>query len=175
MFLLITLTTCLIIIAAFLLSQFFNILFRGYAPFISTNSEVIEKIANEVKPDSDPKFYELGCGKASFLRAIAKKFPQAKCVGVEYSFLPWLIAKIQTACNKSKIKIIKQNIFKINMADADYIYCYLNPKMMSLLEKKFKEECRHGTKIISNTFSLPNSQPEKTLEAGGNKIYFYSI
>lgn len=175
MTLLIALTILLIAVAAFLLSQFFNILFRGYAPFISTNSEVIDKISEEIKLDSDPKFYELGCGKASFLRAISEKFPQAECVGVEYSFLPWLIAKIQTVFRQSKIKIQKKNIFKVNLADADYVYCYLNPKTMGLLEKKFKEECRPGTKIISYTFSLPNSRPEKIIEADGSKIYFYSI
>lgn len=175
MFLLIIFTIILVIAAAFLLSQFFNILFRGYAPFISTNSEIIEKIVSEIAPDSDSKFYELGCGKARFLRAIAKKFPKAECVGVEYSFLPYLIAKIQIAFNKSKIKIKKKNIFKINLSDADYVYCYLNPKMMSRLEKKFKEECKLGTRIISNTFSLPNSKPEKTVTADGNKIYFYSL
>lgn len=175
MALFIALSIILIAVAAFLLSQFFNILFRGYAPFISTNSEVIDKISEEIKLDSDPKFYELGCGKASFLRAISEKFPQAECVGIEYSFLPWLIAKIQTVFKQSKIKIQKNNIFKVNLADADYVYCYLNPKMMGLLEKKFKEECKPGTKIISYTFSLPNFKPEKTLEADGGKIYFYSI
>ncbi|MDP3043702.1 MAG: class I SAM-dependent methyltransferase [bacterium] len=175
MALLIIFTILLIIIAFFLLSQFFNILFRGYAPFISTESEVIEKIINEIKIDSDPVFYELGCGKASFLRALGRKFPQAKLIGVEYSILPWLVAKIQTSMNKSKIKIIKENIFKINLADADYVYCYLNIAMMKKLEEKFKNECKPGAKIISYSFAMPNLKPEKVIPADGSSIYFYTL
>ena len=166
----------LIIIAIILLIQFFNIVFRGFAPFISTNPKVISKIMENLDFSGNSKVYELGCGKAGFLRAIELEYPQAELIGVEYSFLPWLITKIQISLNKSKIKIKIKNLLKVNLADADLIYCYLNSRTMEKLQKKFKQECKKGTKIISYAFSIPNSEPNKIVKLKNNeKIYFYTV
>ena len=166
----------LIILAIFLSIQFFNILFRSYAPFISTNKKIIEKILLEIKLNDNNKVIELGCGKAGFLRALAKKFPNTKLIGIEYSFLPWIIAKIQSNFGRyHNIKIIRENIFKTDISEANLIYCYLNIKMMRDLENKFKKECKKGTQIISYLFKLPNLKPSKIIENNHNKIYFYTI
>ena len=74
----------LLIVVFFFASQFFNVIFRGYAPFISSKPEVIKAIMQELKLKEDVIVYELGCGKAGFLRAIEEKYPQAKLIGVEY-------------------------------------------------------------------------------------------
>jgi len=166
----------LIILAIFLSIQFFNILFRSYAPFISTDKKIIEKILLNINLDNNKKVIELGCGKAGFLRTLAKKFPNTKLIGIEYSFLPWIIAKIQLNLGKyNNIKIIRENIFKTNISQANLIYCYLNIKMMRNLENKFKKECKKGTQIISYLFKLPNLKPRKVIENNHNKIYFYTI
>ncbi|MCX6796698.1 MAG: hypothetical protein NTW06_04365, partial [Candidatus Falkowbacteria bacterium] len=56
----------LIIFALFFVTQFFNILFRGFAPYVSTRTEVINKIIDEVDLPDGVTVYELGCGKAGF-------------------------------------------------------------------------------------------------------------
>ena len=166
----------LIIAAAAILAQFFNIVFRGFAPFISTSPKVIGKIIENMDFSGQGKVYELGCGKAGFLRAMELEYPSVELIGVEYSFWPWLIAKIQISLNKSKIKIKRKNLLKVNLADADLIYCYLSPRLMKDLKKKFGQECKKGTKIISHAFTLPDSEPDKIVELEhGEKIYFYSI
>jgi len=176
--LLIFIAIFLFLIIIFFSCEFFNIIFRGYAPFISTKSKLIEKIIDGLEYKNSKNFtvYELGCGKAGFLRAFEKRCPQSKLFGVENLFLPWLIAKIQTSLSKSNIKIIKKNLFKVDLGQADLIYCYLNQKMMKKLADKFKQECKPGTKIISYAFSLPNLKPEKEIELENrNKIFFYVI
>ncbi len=177
MFLLIILSIILLAAALMIGVQFFNIIFRGFAPFISTKGKVIVKILDEIDYNNgNTNVYELGCGKAGFLRALEEKKPEWKYIGVENSSLPWLIAKIQTSLNHSKIKILKKNLFHVNLADADLIYCYLNIEMMKKLEKKFKQECKSGTRIISYSFTMPNLEPEKIVKMeNGYKIYFYRI
>ena len=176
MFWLIIFGVILIIIAAAMLIQFFNIVFRGFAPFISTNPKVIGKIIENMDFSGRGKAYELGCGKAGFLRAIELEYPQAELAGVEYSFWPWLIAKIQVSLNKSKIEIKRKNLFKVDLADADLIYCYLSHRIMKKLKKKLEQECRKGTKVISYFFALPDLEPDKIVELeNGEKVYFYSI
>jgi len=165
--------TIIIILGA----HFFNIIFRGFAPYISTKPRVIKKILKEINFNINKrKVYELGCGKAGFLRALEDRKKEWQYIGVEYSWWAWLVTKIQTSFSKSKIKLLRKNIFKVNLKDADLIYCYLNPQMMKKLEIKFKEECKQGTRIISYAFAMHNLQSEKVVEVKNREnIYFYRI
>jgi len=166
-------------IAIILSIHFFYVLFAGYAPIISTGDKTVKKILEEMSPKKGCSVYELGCGNAGFLRAAENKFPHIKkLVGVEYFFLPYLIGKIQTGLRKSKIKIIKKDCLRINLGEADIIYCFLNKPMMEKLREKFKKECRPGAQIISYKFRLPDMRPEKIIRSennGKDKIYFYTL
>jgi len=166
------------VIAFFLImaEQFFNLLFRGYAPFISTRPQAIDKIVADLELPGKAVVYELGCGKAPLPRALSRKYPQADLIGIENEPVPYLIASIQANLAKTNIRIKRKNLFNISLADADAVYCYLNPKMMAKLEKKFLSECRNGAIVISYQFPMPELKPEKILEVGeGEKVYFYRI
>ncbi len=166
-------------IALVLSVQFFQIALGGYAPIIPTKSKVIKRVMKEMSPKDGCAVYELGCGNAGFLRAAENKFPNIKkLVGIEYFFLPYLIGKIQVSLRDSKIKILKKDVLRFNMNEADIIYCFLNKPMMAKLKEKFKKECKAGTQIISYQFGLPDLEPEKVIDLEGgrkNKIYFYTI
>lgn len=176
MILLLLLEFVLLLVALFFAVQFYNILFRGFAPFISSGEEVIEKTIAELNVRPRQEVYELGCGRASFLREVEKKFPEAKLTGVEYSFWPWLTTRVQISLRKSRIKIIKKNLFKVSLEAADFIYCYLNPKMMHRLEEKFMKECKSGVTIISYAFPIKDWTAVETLDLGKKgKVYFYKM
>jgi len=163
-------------VISFLISEFYNIIFRGYAPLISTKTEAIDKMMAKIQLASGAKVFELGAGSAGFLRAVENKFPTAELVGIEYSFWPWLTTKLQLALRHSKIEMIRSDLFKINLKEADLIYCYLNPKMMQALESKFISECKQGAQIISHAFPLPTLAPTEVIESDDHgKIFFYTI
>ena len=133
----------------------------------------------EMSPKDGSAVYELGCGNAGFLRAVENKFPNIKkLVGIEYFFFPYLIGKIQTSLRKSKIKILKKNFLRLNLEEADIIYCFLSKPIMAKLKEKFKKECKTGARIISYQFRLPDMEPEKVIDLENNKkdkVYFYTI
>jgi len=161
---LITIGLIMLVLVYFTAMQFFNILFRGYAPFISTEQEVIDKIVAEINIKPEANVYELGCGMAGFLESMRKKFPNAKLTGVEYSFLPYLMAQIQASLKGTNIKIIKKNLYKTDVTDVDLIYCYLNIEMMEDLRKKLKFECKRHAIIVSYKFTLPGHTPIRVME-----------
>jgi SAM-dependent methyltransferase len=166
----------LLLIILFLAVQFYNIIFRSYAPFISTRRKVLQRIVEELKTADSCTIYELGCGDAGFLRLARQKFPGAKLIGIEYSILPYIIAQVQSSLSGSKIKFIKKNFFKVDFKDADIIYCFLNITSMARLEPKLKAECKPGALFISYHFTLPGHSPEKVLEMKNkDKIYFYRL
>ncbi len=165
----------LLVIIVLLSIQFFNIVFRGFAPFISTKFRVILTIIKELDLTGDEVVYELGAGQAGFLRAVEEKFKNDKLVGVEYSWWPYFLARLQLSLSNSRIKIIRKDFFKINLREADIIYCFLNPKTMNKLGSKIKKECRSGTLLISYCFKVKDLELEKTIKEGDNNIYFYRV
>jgi len=159
----------------FFISQFSNIIFRGYAPFVSTDNTTIKKILSKSKIKEQSTIYELGCGRARFLRTTEKLFPQIKLIGIENLSSLYLINKLRLKLQGSRIKLLKKDFFAVNLKDADLIYCYLNNSTMQKLGEKFKQECLPGTQIISRSFPIPQFKPEELIIVKNKKIYFYKI
>ena len=165
----------LVILLILAIIQFYNIVFRGFSPFISTKFKTILAILKELELNGSEHVYELGAGKAGFLRAVEQKFKNSKLTGVEYSFWPYTLARFQIILSGSKIKMVKKNIFKVSLKEADVIYCFLNIDMMKKLEDKIRNECRTGTLVISYHFRLPSLEPEKVIKEEKDSIYFYRV
>lgn len=155
--------------------QFFNIMFRGQAPFVRSKPKVIKAVMGEIDMAKNEIFYELGSGDAGMLRQMSKLYPKNKFVGIEYATLPWLVSKIQIALNKSQVRIWKKNFFQADLSQADYLYCYLNIETMAKLEKKLQKQGKRGAVIISNTFAFPHWQPYKIMPTGKQQLFFYKI
>lgn len=161
--------------AIFFVSQFYNIIFRGYAPFISTDRETIGSIINELPKKEQPVVYELGCGKSVFLEMVGEAMPRAELIGIENLATVHLFNLLKLKLHRSRIKLLRMDFFQKNLRDADFIYCYLNNDTMERLREKFEKECRTGTIVISRHFPIPQMQPAKTIDIKSKKIYFYSI
>jgi len=162
----------------FFISQFINIFFRGYAPFISTDRETIRKIISAVQavPVKEPAIiYELGCGRARFLRMMEKVHPQTRTIliGIENLSALYLINKLRLKLQGSRIELLKRDFLTVDLKSAALIYCYLNNTTMAKLGEKFRRECRAGTRIISRSFPIPQFKPEKIMTIKNKKIYFY--
>ena len=155
--------------------QFFNIIFFGFAPFFNTSQQAIAMALKEINPKDDLVIYELGSGWARFLQAVEKINPQAKLEGIEYSRTTYWLSKIHLHSRHSHIKLLRKNLFKVNLAEADVIYCYLLTDMMFKLGEKIKAECRPGTKIISHMFSIPNMEIKKKVEVDPDVLYIYEV
>jgi len=175
MTLLIIILVIIAIYFIFFIAQFFNIIFKGYAPFISTDHETIKKIIAELEIPAKPIIYELGCGRARFLKIAERNFPQAKLIGIENLATLYLINKIRLVLVRSRVNLLRSDFFKINLQDADLIYCYLNNATMQSLGEKFKQECRPGMQIVSRSFPIPQFSAEKVIRIKNKNIYFYKI
>ncbi len=165
----------LFLLILFYLKYFYKLIILGQAPFISTKKAIISKIIDNVDVSEKKVVYELGSGIAPFLREIERISKENKLVAIEYSFIPFLFSKILFFLNKSKIKLIKKNLYKVNLHEANIIYLYLMPKMMSKLAKKIKRECKKGTIIISNSFKLKGLFLVKQIKISNTNIYYYKI
>ncbi|OGY41461.1 MAG: hypothetical protein A2Y82_00960 [Candidatus Buchananbacteria bacterium RBG_13_36_9] len=153
--------------------------FKGNAPFLSSDRRLIKRIIEEIDFKDGSVVYELGCGEAKFLRELSKK-KNIKAVGYEYFLIPYLMANILNFFSGQKIKIHYRDFFKANLQDADYVFCFLICDEMDRLEKKLQQELKSEAIVISNTFSFKNWQLQKIImvdekrgKSLNNKIYIY--
>ena len=167
---------CWLVFALFFITQAYNYFCKKLPVFIFTKQKVIDVIVTDLRINASATVYELGCGTSSFLRQVRGKYPKANLVGIEYSFLPYLISRVINVIKNNNIKIIKENFLKINFKQADVVYCYLGRDIMKRLESKFRQECKSGALIISYQFPLPKIKSFKVVNVSeGEKVYFYKI
>lgn len=175
MILLILLEIIIVAFMVFFIYEFWQIVFLGTAPFLSTEKEVIDAIHDKIKVLPGQRVYELGAGKATFLRELQKKYPQGRYLGIEKNIIPYILSRLTIEELNNKIKIVKKDIFQTDLHEADIIYCYLNPGMMARLAAKVEKECRPGTMVISYMFDLPNIEVKEEITLKRGKVYFYEI
>lgn len=129
--------------------------------------------------DLHGKIYELGAGWGTLLFPLAKKYPESCVVGYETSPLPFVACKIRKVFGRyENVSVVRNDFFEVNLSDADCVVCYLYPKAMERLKRKFEQELRQGTIVVSHTFAVPGWQPIKVVEVDDlykTKVYVYEV
>jgi hypothetical protein len=150
-----------------LVVHFYRVIILDNAPYIRTGKKLIDRIIEEIDFSASDgkekaKVYELGSGDGRFLRALAKK-KNIQAIGLENFLLPYTISQVAKFLTKSQVEFRYQNLFKADLSDADYIFCYLITKQMDKLEVKLQKELKPGALVISNTFKFKNWPLEKEI------------
>lgn len=155
----------------------FDLLLRGFSPFIPSRPWVVEQIIRELEFEKrKPIMIAFSSGRSGFFNTLQKKFPDAVLIGIESDFFPYIVAKVQKVLRRTKIKVKYQPIHRVNIKEADLIYCHLEPDELRELSSKFKFECKPGTLVISTGFNIPYLDPLKIvpLEDRSGKYDFFS-
>ena len=150
----------------FVLIFVFDLLLRGFNPFIPSRPWVVEQLMAEIKlrENRSLKVIAFSSGRSGFFNSLGEKYPRAELLGYEHHLFPFMVAKVQGFIRKSKIKVNKSIVHRVDVSDVDLIYCHLNPDQMRDLGKKLKFECRSGTQIVSTGFNIPFLNAVKVIE-----------
>lgn len=119
-----------------------------------------KKILELIDPETEGKIYELGSGWGGLALKIAKKCPKSQVFAYDNALIPWLFSKgVEKFYPLPNLIFSRENFIKVSLNEAQVIICYLYPAIMVQLKKKFIEELKPGTLIISHTFAIPNWSP----------------
>ena len=126
------------------------------APWVPTSYRTTKKMLELSKVKQEDIVYDLGCGDGRVIIEAARSFG-AKAVGIEIDPIRfiWTKTKILLLGLSGKVNVLRGNFFKINISDADVVAIYLLQETNIKLIDKFIKELRPGTRIVSNTFTLP--------------------
>ncbi len=153
-------------IGYFVMIFIFDLLLRGFHPFIASRPWVVEQLMPEVKLSKNRplKGIAFSSGRSGFFYALKSQYPAIELIGYEKNLFPYLVALVQKLIRRSRISIRRAGVRRVDVSDADFIYCHLTPDEMRDLGKKLKFECKTGTIVISTGFNIPGLNPVKVIE-----------
>jgi SAM-dependent methyltransferase len=139
-------------------------------PWVPSSVQIVNRMMEMAKVGPEDVVYDLGCGDGRMLIAAAMRY-HARAVGIEIDPLRyiWCQFLITILGQRKRIRIIFGNFFKKDLSEADVVLCYLMPDVLTKLEKKFKQELRPGTRVVSNRFTFPTLDMVK--EDGNASLY----
>ena len=160
---------------------------------ISRNSQVRRKRNSKRKPDviyypTPPEtvaemlrlanikqgdvLYDLGSGDGRIPIAAAKQFG-IRAVGIEID--PKLITEAEANARSAEVEQLvrfrNEDMFRIDVSEANVVTLYLSEKLNVLLRPKLLRELRPGSRIISHDFRMGDWKPEQTVRVSWGKLY----
>ena len=151
--------------------------FRTQVPLFLSNKHSVHRLAAEL-PDAKPlKVLDIGSGTGAMLKLLARLRPDWALQGVETAPAPFWISR-QRLRHLRNVTVDRHDFWQKSLRDFDVVYAFLSPVPMRALWAKAVREMRPGTLLVSNTFEIPNIEPEKRIQVGDarhTQLLFYRM
>ena len=127
------------------------------------------RLANIKKGDV---LYDLGSGDGRIPIAAAKQFG-IRAVGIEIDqkLIVEAQANARHAGVSELVRFRNEDMFRIDVSEANIVTLYLSEKLNILLRPKLLRELRPGSRIISHDFRMGDWKPEQTVRVPWGKLY----
>jgi ribosomal protein L11 methylase PrmA len=131
--------------------------------YVGTAYDVVSKMLQMANIKKDDLVYDLGCGDGRMLVLAAQKY---SCRGVGIDIDPVRveesIANVTRNHVEKLVKIIQEDIFKVDIKDADVIPMYLLPEMNRRLMPQL-DTLKKGSRIVTHNYDLDGIVSDKTV------------
>ncbi|HBY59683.1 MAG TPA: SAM-dependent methyltransferase [Solibacterales bacterium] len=145
-------------------------------PYVPTPPEVVAEMLKLAAVKKTDVVYDLGCGDGRIVITAVEKYGAR---GVGFDINPERIAEATENAKKAgvtgRVKFVEQNLHDANLSEASVVTLYLLPSVNLKLRPKLLKELKPGTRIVSHSFDMGDWTPEKTVEVGGRRIYYWTI
>ena len=145
------------------------------APYLASPMPVVRRMLEcaEVKPGE--VVYDLGCGDGRILIVAAQEFG-ARAVGVEIrdDLAKKAMEKVEELQLSDKIKIIHDNLFNVDISEADVVTLYLTTSANRKIKDKLERELKPGARVVSHEYEMPGWKPVKVDVFYENPRYSYT-
>lgn len=141
-----------------------------------TEHEIVLAMLKLANVKSSDLVYDLGCGDGRIVIEAARRFG-ARGVGIDID--PQRIKEARENARKAgvadKVEFRNEDLFEADISRASVVMLYLFPWVNLKLRPKLLAELKPGTRIVSHSHHMGDWVPEKEIEAGGDKLYFWTI
>ena len=130
--------------------------------WVPTPAPLVEKMLDMAQLTASDRLVDLGSGDGVLVIAAARRGAQAR--GIEYD--PRLVEfskqSARAAGVSERTKFVRGDIFESDFSDATVVTTFLLPSMNLRLRPTFLG-LKPGTRIVANTFSIGDWEPDQTV------------
>lgn len=148
-------------------------------PLYLTNRKTEQALAKITAEGKARSFVDLGSGLGGVVLHLAASDKALSARGVETAPLVFLASRIrQTLSRLPNAAFVYRSIWEEDLSAHDMVYCFLSPAPMPRMYLKAKAEMRPGTLFVSNSFAVPDVEPDEVVDVGDGrktKLYLYRM
>jgi hypothetical protein len=143
--------------------------------WVPTPEGLIDKMLEAAKVSDKDTLFDLGAGDGIIAITASRKYG-AKSVGIEYNpeMAQFARRKVAEAGLTDKVKIITGDIFQEDFSSATVVTLYLMPHL-NLKLRPILLKMKPGTRVVSNTFTMGEWEPDETVFDQHWKGYFWVV
>jgi len=141
------------------------------APFVASKPERIKTMIDLANLKKGMRVVDLGSGDGSILIAAALRGTIATGVEMNPFLIPYSRWRARRAGVSDRTTFIRGEIKDYPIHDADVVFLYLLPSLLSKISVKLSSELKPGACVISNAFLVANWTP--VMEKNG--VFLYRI
>lgn len=140
---------------------------RSRVPLYLSNAATADTLLTML-PATPCHVADLGCGNGALLAKLARARPDCEFLGIEHAPLPWLWARLATS-RLANCRIRRGDFWRQPLGLFDVVYVFLSPAPMGRLWAKAQAEMRPGSLLISNSFVVPDVDPEAVIQVADRR------
>lgn len=144
-------------------------------PYVPTPPSVVNAMLDLAKVKKGDLVYDLGCGDGRIVIEAAKR--GARGVGIDID--PDRIAEARRNAAEAgvsdRVQFRQQDLFDVDLRDADVVTLYLLQAVNMRLRPKLLEELRPGARVVSHAFDMGDWEPQDVAHVDGSTAYLWII
>jgi len=143
--------------------------------WLPTRDELVTQMLTAARVTPEDEVVDLGAGDGKIPIAAARQFG-ARAWGIEYNKDLAALAQrnAQRAGVSDRVRIVHGDIFKEDFSKASVVTLYLLEELNAQLRPTLLK-MKPGTRVVSNTFSMSDWEPDQVIRVGSNTGYFWTV
>ena len=120
--------------------------------------------------------YDLGCGDGRIVIAAVQTFgARGVCVDIDPQRIAESEENARAAGVAERIRFLNQDLFAIDVSDAEVVMLFLSPGLNLKLRPKLLRELKPGARIVSHWHDMGDWKPQQTVrvQSGGRERFVY--
>ena len=133
------------------------------SPFVASPLPVVRRLLTLAQLRPGEVLYDLGAGDGKPVIVAAEEFG-ARAIGIELreDLARRTMKKVYDLGIQDRVKIINEDLFRVDLSQADVVYMYLTTSANDKVKPKLEAELKMGARVVSHDYEITGWRPAKT-------------
>lgn len=135
------------------------------APFVVTPERDVERMMRLANVGPGDYLIDLGSGDGRIVIAAAKRGAMGQGVELDPNLIRESWLRAEGAGVRDRVGFVHQDLFEADLTHATVVTMYLMPDVVMRLRPLLLDQLAPGTRLVSNSFTLGDWEPERHMAA----------